>query len=202
VDVVSRALGGAGVAAMMAPIAIVIAAALARADDARGGGGDGDGDGDRAASLAAWDDIYRVLQHPRCRNCHPAGDAPLQRDDGIRHAQNVTRRSVKNGLLCAECHRARNSTVANGPPGAPGWNLPPEATPMVFEGRSSAALCVQLKDPEQNGHRDLHGLVEHVDEPLVKWGWDPGEGRTVPPISHAEISAAVRRWLDTGAACP
>jgi hypothetical protein len=176
-------------------LAAVALAALARADRAGG-------DVDREASLAAWADVYRVLQHPRCRNCHPAGDAPLQRDEGVRHAQNITRRSGKNGLTCAACHRTYNSSHAHGPPGAPGWNLPPEATPMVFEGRSSPALCVQLKDPEQNGHRDLHALVEHADEALVRWAWDPGEGRSKPPISHADFSAAVRRWVDTGAACP
>lgn len=172
-------------------LGLALGTAGARADDANA-----------ADSLAAWDQIYTVLEHPRCRNCHPAGDAPLQRDDGIRHAQNITRKSRLDGLTCAACHRARNSPIEHGPPGAAGWNLPPDATPMVFEGRSSAALCAQLKDPEQNGHRDLAALVTHVEEPLVKWAWDPGPGRTVPPISHAEFAAAVRRWVDTGAACP
>ena len=31
--------------------------------------------------LAAFADIYTVAQHPRCLNCRPAGDSPLQGDD-------------------------------------------------------------------------------------------------------------------------
>jgi len=178
------------------PIAVVLVVVLAVARIAHGD------DTRPDESVAAWETIYAVLQHPRCRNCHPAGDAPLQKDEGVRHAQNITRRSRLDGLTCAACHRSTNSSRKHGPPGAKGWNLPPDATPMVFEGRSSPALCAQLKDPEQNGHRDLEALVEHVNEPLVKWAWDPGPGRTKPPISHAEFAAAVRRWVDTGAACP
>ena len=31
----------------------------------------------RAEGLAAFDMVAKVLQHPRCRNCHVPGDAPL-----------------------------------------------------------------------------------------------------------------------------
>ena len=27
---------------------------------------------------AGWDVVYRVLQHPRCVNCHPSGDVPFK----------------------------------------------------------------------------------------------------------------------------
>ena len=30
--------------------------------------------------ISAFQDVYEVLQHPRCLNCHPSGDAPLQTD--------------------------------------------------------------------------------------------------------------------------
>jgi hypothetical protein len=191
----------AGVVASVAALAIVLAIAsvAAQPDDAAA---PAPADPDREASLAAWTAVYRVLVHPRCRNCHPDGDAPLQGDAGVRHAQNISRRSVANGLPCASCHRSTNSRRRHGPPGAPGWKLPPGEHPMVFEGRSSAALCAQIKDPEQNGHLELAGLIHHVDEPLVRWAWEPGPGRSVPPITHAEFATAMRRWVDTGAACP
>ena len=153
-------------------------------------------------SLAAWAEVYRVLQHPRCRNCHPAGDAPLQFDVGRRHAQNITRRSTQNGLPCASCHRNKNAALRGGPPGAPNWHLPPAEHPMVFEGRTSAALCAQVKDPAQNGGKNHAQLIEHAEDSLVKWAWDPGPGRTKPPITHDAFAAAMRTWIENGAACP
>src|SRR5262245_4652340 len=46
---------------------------------------------DAAASRAAFLEVYKVLMHPRCLNCHPSGDAPLQGDESHPHIQNVRR---------------------------------------------------------------------------------------------------------------
>src|ERR1051326_6131327 len=46
---------------------------------------------DDAGARAAFGDVYKVLMSPRCMNCHPAGDAPLQGDDSHVHLQNVMR---------------------------------------------------------------------------------------------------------------
>jgi len=150
--------------------------------------------------------IARVLQSPRCMNCHPAGDAPLQTDRSRPHAMNITRASEAAGLRCGACHQERNSEslgIPAGPPGAPHWDLPPKDTPMVFQGRSVAALCVQLKDPEQNGHRSLDALLAHVDhDPLVLWGWEPGGGRSRPPMSHDDFVRAFSTWVQSEGACP
>ncbi|MBX3220635.1 MAG: hypothetical protein KF795_08960 [Labilithrix sp.] len=150
--------------------------------------------------------VARVLQSPRCMNCHPAGDAPLQTDRSRPHTMNIRRASVAAGLSCQACHRERNSEaigVSGGPPGAPSWGLPPEETPMVFQGRSLPALCAQLKDPEQNGHRSLDDLLEHVGhDPLVLWGWQPGGNRSRPPVSHDAFVGAFRAWVRSGGACP
>src|SRR3989441_12848556 len=35
----------------------------------------------REAGLAAWQQVYSVLTHPRCINCHTATDYPQQGDD-------------------------------------------------------------------------------------------------------------------------
>ena len=159
-----------------------------------------------AAGQAGFVEIARVLQSPRCMNCHPAGDRPLHGDDSRDHAQNISRRSVAAGVACTTCHQARNAEtigVANGPPGAPGWNLPPAATPMVFQGKTAGELCRQLKDPAQNGGKNLAQLVEHVtSDPLVLWGWAPGKGRTLPPLPHDQFVAVFRDWVASGAACP
>jgi len=156
-----------------------------------------------ASEPMPFDIVYRVLESPRCMNCHPKGDAPLQFDDHRAHAMNITRRSEQNGLSCATCHRAKNGTRPNQPPGAPNWHLPPAQMPMVFEGKSPAELCAQLKDPARTGGRDLAALIEHVaNDPLVAWGWDPGPGRTPVPVPRADFVRAMKAWVVAGAPCP
>jgi hypothetical protein len=74
---------------------------------------------------------------------------------------------------------------------------------MVFEGKSAGDLCCQWKDPQQNGGRTLEVAIEHLDaDPLVFWGWTPGDGRSSPPLSHAEFVQKMREWIAKGAACP
>jgi len=74
---------------------------------------------------------------------------------------------------------------------------------MVFQGRSPAELCAQLKDPAQNGGKTLAQLLEHVaHDPLVAWGWNPGKGRTLPPLPKDEFVAKFQTWVDARGACP
>src|SRR6476660_2616760 len=40
---------------------------------------------DSVGSVKAFMKVYKVLMSPRCMNCHPAGDAPLQGDDNHVH---------------------------------------------------------------------------------------------------------------------
>lgn len=159
---------------------------------------------DRAtAGRAAFLITYQVLMHPRCMNCHPRGDAPLQYDDARPHGMNISRRSGANGVPCATCHRDRNGDRPGTPPGAPNWHLPPSDTPMIFEGRTPHQLCEQLKDPRQTGGRDLARLIDHVaHDDLVAWGWAPGPGRTPVPIPRADVVAAMQAWAAAGAPCP
>jgi hypothetical protein len=74
---------------------------------------------------------------------------------------------------------------------------------MVFEGRTPAELARQIKDPERNGGKTLDQILRHVaEDALVKWGWDPGDGRTKPPMTHADFVQAMRAWIDGGAPIP
>ena len=159
-----------------------------------------------AKGEAAFSKVYEVLQHPRCMNCHPVGNAPLQTDQSIPHAMNISRASNDAGLECAACHKEQNSEqvgVPGGPPGAPHWQLPAREMPLVFEGRSLVQLCAQLKDPARNGNKTLAQLLEHVShDALVLWGWNPGGDRTVPPVPHAEFVAAFKIWVDSNGSCP
>jgi mono/diheme cytochrome c family protein len=157
-------------------------------------------------SREAFLTAYPVLMHPRCLNCHPAGDAPLQGDDSHPHLQSVKRGQDGRGLYalrCANCHQDVNLPGANMPPGNPKWRLPPANMKMVFEGKTPAALARQLKDPEQNGGKSLDQILHHVcEDDLVGWGWQPGDGRTPPPLSRAEFCQKMREWVDNGAAIP
>ncbi|WP_316826208.1 hypothetical protein [Pedobacter miscanthi] len=160
---------------------------------------------DSVASVKAFEKVYRVLMSPRCMNCHPSGNIPLQGDDSHLHTMNPQRGTDGKGVYamkCSNCHQPANIPGKNSPPGNPDWHLPPANMKMVFQGRSPYQLARQLVDPKQNGNKDLKKLLEHADDGLVLAGWNPGEGRTLPPMSHAEFKKAWTTWLTTGAYAP
>ena len=154
-------------------------------------------------SRALFLEATRVMFHPRCRNCHPAGDAPAQGDDGRAHDPPVVRGSTDHGapgLECTSCHQDRNLELAR-VPGAPKWALAPLV--MAWENRTPRALCEQLKDPKRNGDKDLAHIVEHsAHDQLVAWGWAPGHGRVPAPGTQAQFGALMAAWVESGAECP
>jgi hypothetical protein len=159
--------------------------------------------------LAAFETVRAVFQHPRCQNCHPGGDAPLQGDDGHVHNQNVLRGPTGNGMAgeeCTTCHGPANPSSAYGlhvPPGnVKGWHMPGPDLKLVFVGVAPGALCQQIKDPARNGGRDMTALRTHLDDPLVVWGWDPGFGRAPIPIPREAFLDAWQHWVIAGAPCP
>ncbi len=164
---------------------------------------------ERAQAIAAFTTVQQVFQHPRCQNCHIPGDAPLQFDSGVVHAQGIVRGPAGHGapgLPCSTCHGEANPPASygpNAPPGAPHWGLPPPERKMVFIGLSPAELCATIKDPEANGGRDFDALLRHVGEDaLVLWGWNPGGDRAPVPIPHPEFVAAFERWAAAAGPCP
>ncbi len=160
---------------------------------------------DSLASVKAFGDVYAVLMSPRCMNCHPSGDIPLQGDNSILHTMSPQRGVDGEGLYamkCTNCHQPQNSPGLHAPPGNPVWHLPPADMKMVFQGKTPPELARQLIDPKQNGNKDIKKLIEHADDELVLWGWKPGEGRTLPPISHAQFKKSWITWLLTGAYAP
>jgi hypothetical protein len=158
--------------------------------------------------IAAFKTVQKVLQDPRCQNCHIPGDSPLQFDEGRTHAMNVQRGPDGKGaaaLPCATCHGSANPPASYGehvPPGAPNWHLPPPDRKMVFINMSTNELCRKLKDPHQNGGKDMAALIEHVDhDQLVLWGWNPGVGRRPVSVPHDEFVSAFKTWAAAGAPC-
>jgi len=164
---------------------------------------------DRAAGLTAWETVRTVFQNPRCQNCHPADDVPLQGDEGRPHNQNVRRGPKGEGMVgaeCTTCHGAANPPASYGrntPPGnVKGWHMPPPDMKLVFVGMSSRALCEQTKDPARNGGKDMPALRTHLDDPLVVWGWQPGFGRAPIATPRETLLTAWETWAAAGAPCP
>jgi hypothetical protein len=157
----------------------------------------------RARSIALFTEAGKVLQHPRCMNCHPATERPTQTDRMRPHQPRVVRGANGNGAIatpCKACHHAGNFDAA-AIPGHPDWHLAPAT--MAWQGRSLAQVCAQIKDRDRNGGRDLAALIQHVSEDsLVGWAWAPGAGRTPAPGTQAQFGDLIKAWAATGAFCP
>src|SRR6476660_10517488 len=134
----------------------------------------------RAEGLAAWQQVYAVLTHPRCVNCHTATSHPEQGDDRHPHLFNVVRGPQGRGVpafTCATCHQRANADSA-GVPGAPGWQLAPLT--MKWQDLNdhilpSSTVCRTITDRSKNHNLDGAGLLKHhEEEPLVLWAFQPG----------------------------
>jgi hypothetical protein len=154
-------------------------------------------------SAAIFNELGKVLTHPRCVNCHPASDRPHQGEQGRLHQPPVARGPDGHGLpalRCPICHQKNNFDPGR-VPGHPEWHLAPRE--MAWEGKTLAEICTQIKDRQRNGGRSLDDLVHHIGEDtLVGWAWAPGYGRQPAPGTQKEAGALVEAWVKAGAACP
>jgi len=167
----------------------------------------------RADGLAAWEQMYSVLTHPRCVNCHTATAYPQQGDDRHVHYFNVVRGRGGLGVpafSCTTCHQQANAD-STGVPGAAGWHLAPLS--MQWQDLNdrilpSSAVCTAITDRSKNHNLDGPGLLRHHEgEPLVLWAFKPGRRadgtpRSVPPLTHDEFVRATRVWVEAGTPCP
>src|SRR5262245_53660888 len=75
---------------------------------------------DETKAKAAFLEAYKVFAHPRCVNCHPAGDSPLQGEDSRPHESIRLRRGPDghgvSTLKCGNCHQAENQPGSHIPP--------------------------------------------------------------------------------------
>src|SRR5258707_11015892 len=129
---------------------------------------------DQARSIALFLEAGKVLQHPRCLNCHPATERPTQTDAMRPHLPLIVRGENGHGppgLPCSACHHVANYDPAR-VPGHPDWHLAPAT--MAWQGRSLGAICVQLKDPARNGGRDLPALLRRERGESGRLGGGPG----------------------------
>jgi hypothetical protein len=152
-------------------------------------------------STVEFSDLAPVFQHPRCANCHPGKESPLQRD-GRMHNPPVRGFATadKPATDCSLCHQTSWNPQTR-IPGAPHWELAPKS--MHWAGQSDREICEQIKDPERNGGMTLDEVREHLaNDELVAWGWDPGPGLEPAPGSAESFAAAFKEWVEDGAECP
>jgi hypothetical protein len=157
----------------------------------------------QARAIALFAEAGKVIQSPRCLNCHPAGNRPTQTNAMVPHMPFVTRGADGMGtaaMRCANCHRAENF-APSAVPGDPLWHLAP--IEMAWQGRSLGAICRQIKDPGRNGGKSLAQIVHHMaKDHLVGWAWRPGGKRTAAPGTQARFGRLIAQWVASGAACP
>lgn len=165
----------------------------------------------KTKSLQHFQEVLKVLRHPRCVNCHPSDDFPRQGDDHHKHEMGVERGADNKGIIglqCIACHQNTNNQYSN-IPGVPskedsnlsGWQLAPKS--MGWLGRTDAEIGASLLDKNKNGGRSLKDLLEHLEhDPLVLWGWSPGGDRKPVSISHEKFIQSVKDWIETGAYVP
>jgi hypothetical protein len=161
-----------------------------------------------ARSQALFTEAGKVIQHPRCMNCHPKGDSPTQGMDMHPHSPHVVRGQFGLGataLPCYTCHQQQNFE-ASGVPGNPAWHVAP--LEMAWQGQSLGQICEQIKDSKRNGGKSMKQLEEHMaKDSLVGWAWNPGtdisrQPREPAPGTQAQFGALIGEWIRTGAACP
>ena len=121
---------------------------------------------------------------------------------------------------CRGCHQDENAREPGRPPGAandlmPGfvWHMPPP-TMIIGNDMTPSKLCNNWLNPRlnsflaQRGGRDdmktfKKEFEHHVgDDPLVRWAWNPGPGRTPAPGTHAQFAKEMSVWINGGAPCP
>lgn len=157
---------------------------------------------DKAKSVALFQESLKVFRHPRCMNCHPAGENPTQGQNMHPHLMNVKRGPDDHGataLKCSACHGVENNKHSN-VPGAPKWALAPKS--MAWQNTSDGELCKRLKDPKRT-HMDMQQFIKHnAEDELVAWGWNPGGGREPVPGTQKQFGELIAAWVASGAHCP
>ena len=121
----------------------------------------------KARSIALFSEAGRVITHPRCVNCHPVSDRPLQGDEGRLHQPPIYATDSGIGTAsspCSSCHGQSNFTLTGtrvgSMPGNPKWQLAPRE--MAWQGKTPSAICRQIKDTARNGGRDYAALIDHA----------------------------------------
>lgn len=154
----------------------------------------------KVRSAALFVEASKVLQHPRCLNCHPKGDSPTQRNDMTLHRPLVVRGAhgwgAGNAMTCVACHSSL-SRPTGGSFDDIRWRVAPAS--MAWQGLTLPQICAQLKD--RRGKSDTAKMLQHGAEDKVVgavWNFGPAS----PPGTQKEFGELMKAWVATGGHCP
>lgn len=158
-------------------------------------------DSEKAKSRAMFEEMSQVLEHPRCVNCHPTGDEPLQGDQSRPHQPMVKRGQAGMGAAGMKCNNCHGNENYRNVPGKPAWRLAPET--VGWDDLSTAEICELLTTPEQNGGKSVEEIVSFmVNNQFVAYGWNPPKQYEAAPGTHERFGSLAEAWQKTGAHCP
>lgn len=165
-------------------------------------------DDETKRSVQIFKEAGKVIQNPRCLNCHPVTRIPTQGDQLKPHIPPIiagAKGDATLGIVCGTCHQSGNIKTfgedIKSVPGHEHWVLAPEE--MAWQGKTLGEICEQIKDKGRNGDRSLEEIHHHMaEDALVGWAFNPGEGRSPAPGNQKIFGELIRAWIDTGAHCP
>lgn len=155
-------------------------------------------------AVEKFDEMWPVLRHPRCLNCHGAVNPFVEPARGHHGGGKIDRPEDARAALdkCEECHYVRN------------WDTPHSI--FFFTGRSARQLCMQFKESE----RDPTMFVKHLyndrgGTPFIETAFkgdrglndlgqdmvtDANPGRPFqpekPPMTHGELVQIGSDWAN------
>ena len=124
-------------------------------------------------SVALFNEMGKVLTHPRCLNCHPVTGGPRQGDDMAPHMPPVIRGEADfgaPGMTCNTCHGSENIEFTSGAGSIPGhepWRWPQSA----WAGSACSGYLRADQGPRTEWRKDIGGTVR-----AQRRGWPGGLG--------------------------
>jgi hypothetical protein len=154
-------------------------------------------------AVEKFDEMWPVLRHPRCFNCHGAVNPFVEEARGHHRGGKIPQpENARAALdLCEECHYVRN------------WDTPAEL--FFFTDRSARQLCMQFKKAEESptvfvrhmyndkggtpfiatafkGDRALNSIGEDTLERLTGRPFELEQ----PPMTHGEFVQIASDWAN------
>ena len=161
-------------------------------------------------SRALFNEIAKVVTHPRCMNCHPAGNHPLQGDDRHEHLPPVPRGEAGlgvAGLNCATCHTERNFTLV-------GAARPTRAFRAIragasrrskWPGKASRSARSASSSRTRRATADARSRCCTSISRTTTWSRGAGsraKGASRRRADQKQLGALAQAWIESGAQCP
>ena len=155
-------------------------------------------------SRALFAEAGRVLQHPRCLNCHPVGERPTQGNDCHPHSPLVVRGADDKGAIGHALHDLPPGCElrAVGRAGTSALACRAEVDGMADRNRWARSASRSRIRGATAARRSRRSRSTWRTTRLVGWAWMPGGNREPAPGTQAQLGALIAAWIESGAACP